>query len=363
MFVITVFSLPNNGASAINGYYLNKAELQYMAQSGRWELQSHGDLDHRLYDIPSATPTNGQLSTIHQEHFLSNKFWLPDEGRVETNAEYDKRVTQDLQTSKNILETDFGKPVTAFAYPFNDYGQNTANYPPALNDLSNIVPSIYDFAFYQIDPDREDPFNYRDSTYLIKRVEPVASWSGADLVRILDSSAPKPLPYKNSVLWSEWSGNWGAVTPEGTGLSLAARSTTTGSVALINGSKLWKNYSLTTMLNWKKGADVSLIARYQGDSKSFLSCAYSGNTIALQTHQAGTQVTLASKPYTLENKNSVKFSMSVNGSTATCSAYGTQVEAQVGDAFLHSGSAGVQVWDATYNNASVTLQSVVVLPL
>src|SRR5579872_3900847 len=119
MFVITGFSFPSGGKTST--FYLSQTELQYMVDSGRWDLESHGAEDHALYDVPAATSTNGILPTIHQEHFLSNKFWLPDQSRVETTDEFSARVTNDLTTSKDLLEKDFGKPVIGFAFPFNDY--------------------------------------------------------------------------------------------------------------------------------------------------------------------------------------------------------------------------------------------------
>ena len=71
MFVITKFSLEEKGGN----YYLSDKELKRMYLSGRWEIQSHGKDDHDFYKINA----NG-----NEGHFLSNKLWLDNENRLET---------------------------------------------------------------------------------------------------------------------------------------------------------------------------------------------------------------------------------------------------------------------------------------
>lgn len=346
MFAITGFSLPADNKNST--YYLSKSELHYMVGSGRWELESHGDQDHRAYDIGNS----------NDGHFLSDKFPLAS-GGFETTAQFDARVTNDLTASKDALERTFNIPVTAFAFPFNDYGQDSVNFPDALNRLSNIVPAVYTFAFYQVDTRREDPFNYGDAkTYMIKRIEPGNTWSGQYLASLLDDNGPKDLPYASNGDWSSWSGNWGTVKTRDGALSLAASSNTTGAAALLNGSRLWQNYTLTATVAWNRGADASLIARYQSDSKTFLSCAFSNNSITLEGHKNGVQTSLASAPYTGREGPGVVLSMSVDGSSVACRASGASVQADVSDSYLHSGDVGVQVWDSTPGAASLDVENV-----
>lgn len=363
MFVITGSSFPAQGKNTT--YYLSKTELEYMVNSGRWDLESHGAEDHRLYDIPAATSTDGVLPTIHDEHFLSNKFWLTSQTRVETDDEFSARVSDDLITAKSLLEKDFGKPVIAFAYPFNDYGQDSVNFPGSVDILAGIVPNIYEFAFYQVEPKREDPFNYPDQTdYKIKRIEPLASWTGQDLVKLLDSSETKYLPYEKSDFASDWNSNWGKVDPTANGLRLEATENTTGAAALLNGSEEWRNYSIDATVDWKNGSNISLISRYQSDSKTFLSCAFSKDHIVLEGHINGVQTTISSETYQfLEKDGAGLLSMSVKGRTASCSASGTILRAVTPEAFDHSGAAGIQIWDPAFNMAQADLTNVSIKPL
>lgn len=359
MFVITGFSLPDPSGKA-STFYLNRTELQYMVDSGRWELESHGAQDHKLYDVPSATSTNGVLATLPQEHFLTNKFWLQALTRVETDDEYTTRITNDLAQSRQTLENDFGKPVVAFAFPFNDYGQNTANFPEAQDALAGIVPSVYTFAFYQINPSKTDPFNYPDpDTYMIKRIEPTGAQSGKDLVTLLDQSAPKILPYESADFNGSWSGNWGVVESVGDALTLKASDTTTGAAALLNGSSRWHNYSMTATVNWQSGADISLIGRYVSDSKPFLTCAFSKDRIMIESHVNGEQKTLDSVPYTFTgDRANAMFAMSLKGTSVSCSAGGVSATAALDPSFDHAGSAGVQVWDPTEGAAQIELKQI-----
>lgn len=358
MFVITGFSLPEEETNST--FYLSKNELKYMKDSGRWELESHGDEDHRLYNVPGIISINGVLPTISDEHFLSNKFWLQSQGRVETTEEFRNRVAEDLWVSKAKLEKAFGKPITAFAYPFNEYGQNSVNFPESIDILSEVVKDYYTFAFYQVEKRREDFFNYPNpKEYRIKRLEPLASWDGQYLVKLLETAAPKNLPYHADQFKEEWVGNWGTVTFENGNLNLKARQDTTGSTALLTGSVLWENYALKTRVDWKTGSHISLVARYQNDSSAFLSCAFSENSITLKTHNHGTLETLAAIPYEFSgNKHDTELSMTVNGDRASCSIEGKTLRVNVPKSFVHGGSLGLQIWDAQVGVAEATVHEV-----
>ncbi len=359
MFVITGFSLPDDVKKTSN-FYLSKSELAFMADSGRWELESHGDEDHRLYDVPTASSTGDNLDVLPQNRFLSNKFWRTGDKRLETNNEYTKRVTDDLIFSKQKLENAFGKKVTAFAFPFNDYGQDTVNFADAKDILSNVVKAQFMYAFYQIDPSRDDPFNYADpNAYMVKRIEPVASWSGDDLRNMLNDSAPRPLPYTSDTFTTDWSSNWGKVTRSDNTLHLRSTPDTTGAAGLLNGSRLWHDYEMTISAKWNSGSHLSLISRYQTDSKSFLSCAFSTSTISLVAHINKEQQTIEATPYNYPTTTGTfEASMKVDGNRASCSAYGKTVSSAVKPSYVHSGSLGIQIWSAEPNAASLDVEKV-----
>jgi len=98
MHVITNRSF--SSGSKQETFHLSKEELKKMLDSNRWQMASHGRDDHDLIPIGP----NGQKG-----HFLSNKMWIEEEKRLESQAEYKKRIYQDLLASKkdnihNILK-------------------------------------------------------------------------------------------------------------------------------------------------------------------------------------------------------------------------------------------------------------------
>jgi peptidoglycan/xylan/chitin deacetylase (PgdA/CDA1 family) len=361
MFVITGLSLPNNGNRSVNDFYLSKTELAYMASSGRWELESHGNEDHRGYDIPSATSTGSALSVTPSQHFLSNLFWVPAQSRLETPAEFDARVTNDLITSKNLLEENFGTPVIGYAYPFNDFGQDTINYPESVDALARIVPSLYQYAFYQTWPGNGDTFNYPDSSgYLVKRIEPPPSWTGADLVGALKSGMAKSLPYPATSFSYGWLANWGDITPSMHTLALSAPSGITGAAAFLDGSESWRDYALTATANVSVGT-ISLIARHTGINSSYPVCAFSNDTIYLERHVGETQVTVAHEAY-VPPAGTRSIHMEVTGAYVSCSSSGVSVTGPVAD-ISPRGGAGVSLWDPTPGTANADITSFSAAPL
>src|SRR6185437_4598321 len=111
IFVATEDSLDD--PKTHNDYYLTKDELASMQASGRWEIGSHLRQVGGGFVPLDAKGANG--------NFLSNRTWLSDMGRLETNAEYAARVKDELAGGKERLTNAFGGPITAMSYPFGDY--------------------------------------------------------------------------------------------------------------------------------------------------------------------------------------------------------------------------------------------------
>jgi len=359
MYVITGFSLPDNGDKAINDFYLNKAELSYMAKSGRWELESHGDQDHRTYSVPTATSTAEASSTIANAHFLSSKFWMSEQNRVETDEEYKARVTNDLMHAKETLAQDFGRTVTTFAFPFSDIGETSVNVSQAQEMLSAIVPRIYRYAFYQVSPQHTDPFNMPNTdAFLVKRFEPQQDWSGADLVRLLEQMSPKSLPYQ-SVLEADWRGNWGQVQASGSALLMGAEPTTTGACALIAGSGLWDDYTASAEVRVTGGREVTLVARYQNDDNKIY-CTFLNDGVELVQYAGGLRRVLSGAHVSTAPifNGGATLSMSVVGTYASCSINGKIVAGTDAlDPRLRVGSAGLQTWDQRSGVADIAIRS------
>ena len=113
MFIVAKYSVEGN-----HRYYLNKAEINEMRATGRWEIGAHSYNGHVTIPIDSASNRNS---------FYGNKLWLNDENRLETDDEFYSRVGTDLIKAKNLVREEFNPELLAFALPFSDFGQYKSN--------------------------------------------------------------------------------------------------------------------------------------------------------------------------------------------------------------------------------------------
>ena len=120
MFVIT------DPVDRGNPFYLRWDEFRKMRDSGRWDLQLHAGAMHKMVRI-DAEGTQGAA--------YANRMWV--DGRLESFAAYERRVTNDLDLGMRRLRKELG-PVRAdlFAYPFSADGSWQTNDPriPAFLD-------------------------------------------------------------------------------------------------------------------------------------------------------------------------------------------------------------------------------------
>jgi len=358
MYVITGLSMPDSGNPL--SFYLNRDELQKMAASGRWKLESHGTDDHVLYDIT----VPGEPGT-RKGHFLSNKFYLTDQNRLESDEEFAARIQKDLSGAKKTLESVFGKPVSTFAYPYSDFGQNTLNFSGAQAIVSRIVPTLYSYAFYQNWPGEGDSYNYPNPNgFMAKRIEPGVDWSGKKLLEYLTIGHVRDLPYHAPPYGSEWAGSWGTITPSGAVLTLDANGEATGAAAFLNGSHLWKNYTYQATIHWKGGSDITLIGR-RAAKDDFVACVFGKNRILLEIHRASGQTPIERSGYTFSgDPANVELAMTARGNQIECGINGTTVvSGLISNPEFQQGGIGLQVWDQGKGAAHIEVKDVSVEPL
>ncbi len=92
-------------------YYLSWPEIDRMAASGRWDFQAHTHLSHRRAPVDAS----GRTGSV-----LANRVWLPGAGRLETEAEYRRRVREDLDSSLRAFRAHGLPAPRLFAYPFSE---------------------------------------------------------------------------------------------------------------------------------------------------------------------------------------------------------------------------------------------------
>jgi peptidoglycan/xylan/chitin deacetylase (PgdA/CDA1 family) len=152
-------------------YYLSWPEVEAMHASGRWSFGSHTDLGHG-YVVADSRGEEGP--------FLTNREWLPRQGRLETMDEYRTRVSGDLDRSIAMIEAHgLPRPVT-FAFPFS--AVESTNDP----QLGPVVEEIIERRFpAPVDNRTEGTLIEPGSSKPLSRVEVFHGTRAIDLLREL----------------------------------------------------------------------------------------------------------------------------------------------------------------------------------
>lgn len=122
-FQATVF-LIGGDVSHHQPYYLDWAEVEAMAKTGRWRFGSHTFEGHGLI----ASDNSGDVGP-----YLTNRMWLPQDDRLETMVEYRSRVSHDLDESVAEIERHGLPRPRIFAYPFS--ASSTPTNDPAIGPI------------------------------------------------------------------------------------------------------------------------------------------------------------------------------------------------------------------------------------
>ncbi|MEK7208768.1 MAG: polysaccharide deacetylase family protein [Patescibacteria group bacterium] len=345
MFVIT--------SRTTSPFYLSVRELDKMVKSGRWDLQSHGQDDHDFYPINS---------TDEKGHFLSNKLWFKDVGRLETSEEFRLRISNDLKESKKWLEERYGKPIVSYAYPFGDYGQNSLNFVEGVIPMiEEVARSIYPISFYQVWEGKGHAFNYPEPTeFMIKRISVKSDWTDVKLLSVLEKGSSKDLPYEDA--FSETSGlikTWGNLNIHNNAIFIGANASTTGSSLFLDGSYLWQNYVFKAGVNLTKGQTFSLTARYK-DDKNYVACSFSDKSIRVERFLNGERKVLSELKgnFVFLNKNR-EVGIGVYDSTVNCYVDGKiAMKGYHLDEHLDQGEIGFKTWDPQINNSELVIKSI-----
>lgn len=345
-FVISARSLINQRST----YYLTSDELVFAVDTGRWEIQSHGKDDHDYIDIDSKGSKGA---------FMSNKMWLQSFGRLETEDEFRERIYNDLSVAKKELENSLDIPITAYAFPFGDFGMNTVNFPGSEVIIKEVSKSIYKNSFYQTSYLDSDIFNYQDNDGFVKRIKGDSSYSGKELVSIFESNSPKTIPYEvelNESTVKVLKKNWGLLEAERNGVSISAGDKATSAFSTLAGSSLWKNYSFETKIDSRKGHALQIFGYYLSE-ENYYSCTLTPGYLRLQKKRDGVLETL--KEFKLE-KNFVEdidmnFGMDSSRIFA-CGINGMNYSSGVKiDEESSTGQIGYRVWDTAENTASAKI--------
>lgn len=264
MFVIT------NNFEKNSKYYLNDEELKNMIDTKRWEINSHGKNAHGYIQINE----NGDKG-----RYLSNKMWLED-GRLETENEYNERIIGDLVGSKNDIEGKFGVKVNSFALPAGDYGSKSSNFSQAKDYVLSALKSSYPLYFFQFRPEVDYGYyrtNYKDfldDPYFFRRIKITKNIDASNLVNIIRASENKDLPYEEKFNNEEdWISGWGEKNMSNNNFTIKNNSDGKSAGVYLDGAYLWQDYKFDASIQVIDGEKYSLEAM-TGDGKTFIGCSF-----------------------------------------------------------------------------------------
>jgi peptidoglycan/xylan/chitin deacetylase (PgdA/CDA1 family) len=285
-FKAVMFDVSGKQDNHNDPFFLTWADLAKMNDSGRWDIESHGWYSHTKIPIdPQGDEANP----------LTDRKYIASQGRLETFAEAEARITNDYQQNLLDLHNHFPKNnIYAFAVPYGDYGQKA-------NDFSNFPDAeVLNYGickeYYHLCMDvSEQPFNFPEHDPLhTQRLGIGAGWSGQDLMFALSRDFPKapqfnlnfaqarppalPTPYRLL----------GTMKQQPSGALLASADSSDGYINLDFGDINALNYTIKTTAQLVKGSSLNL-SFYKTDANDHLLFGVSDGEAQLQSVIGGKQ--------------------------------------------------------------------------
>ncbi|MEK6948117.1 MAG: polysaccharide deacetylase family protein [Nanoarchaeota archaeon] len=349
MFIISKQSIGSG-----TRYYLSKDEVDDMVKSGRWEIESHARDSHDYI----TTDISGRKG-----HFMSDKIWLSDESRLESDDEYRKRVHDEFVGAKAELESNFNVKVNAFAFPFGDFGQISINNPVSKDFVLKDALSVYsDGIFYQVWPNKGASYNYPDpAERSFKRITVLSSWSGKDLVDILKNGFNKDLPFRDDFTYNKgWTIVAGQDVIGKNNFALKSLNESNTTMAFLDGSYNFKDYSYNVKIEPFDSGSVSVIARFK-DDENYVSCDFALGSVKIRESVNGNSTLLSDQKFILSDSTHL-LGITVNKGNISCSVDNNKVTSADGiSESLANGGVGIKRWSNI--DSSLTIKEVDVEPI
>jgi spore germination protein YaaH/peptidoglycan/xylan/chitin deacetylase (PgdA/CDA1 family) len=340
-------------------FFLSWNDLLNMKNSGRWDIEVHGG---DQYHTSIVIDQNGNTG-----HFASNKEWLSEKNRLETDQEYKQRLISDITKAKSDLMQHLpGIRLVSFAYPYGDYGEEATNIDKdfAIRNNHDVIDEIFPITF-GFDGSYGDNFNFfyfkGTDPHLIKRLDVREALTADQLKGMLNIYINKHVPYN----LNKFDGNsinnllsvWGKSRFNNGSLQIFAASDSVGSQTIVTGTFYWLNYKFESDITIDSGQTGFLISRYK-DNDNYLACGIDGTDISLRQIVGGHDTLIKSTPYTKILGKNFHISVEVVGNTASCSVDGETVGLYRIDSALYMGGIGFKSWDPEKGKSSMTVHNI-----
>jgi len=178
-FQAVMFVDGRNASRNLPGY-ATWEELAGFHRSGRWDLQSHGDLASSRIVADSAG---------REGKFLVSRQWLDEQNRHETGEEWAGRIREEHRRMIAQMQQHLGYAPVAFAWPEGDYGQEAIpGFPETAGRNLELAGEFHQLAFHQDSHGMNLP---KQSPMRLNRLEPPQAWSGGELLQRLQNGQPQ----------------------------------------------------------------------------------------------------------------------------------------------------------------------------
>ncbi len=344
MFAISVHS-PHE-----SGYYLNEKELKEMSDSGRWDIQSHGGLNHDLYSIDK----KGKLGS-----YISDRLWLKKEKRLETKEEGIKRYYKDIKSARDYFKGITNKEIIGYAYPRGDFGQKEVNNPGAEKRVVSAAKKLYGISFYQ--PWNEFTYNYPHyNDFMARRIMVEPDWDATRLTTELDNANDKALPYIDRFDRNKgWMKRWGNMRVN-KNLTIAPDTATSGE-AMLNGSYLWRKYNVAGKYKLLKGQSFS-IKGYFKDDKNYMAAILDKDMVRIDEVVKGKEQNLVKKKIKYDmHKKAITVNWRLDGKTAALYINNRLLVSAPMNPSLKHGGITIQTWDPKIKTAKLEVSKLAVV--
>ena len=360
-YTAVIFPITKYSDEASNGgYYLSRDELKMVQSTGRWEIGSHSSEGHTKYEVD----TSGTLG-----NFFSNHLWIPEEDRAETRAEFEARINKDFKDSHAYLENLLDTPITSFAFPFGDFGQNQKDAREKIDVIESLAKSHYKLLFYQYSPGEYFtqmlPAKDESDSLLIRRIDLGNSVTSDELLAYLAHGNQKSLPFSDTFSSDAgWIQVWGDHAIQDGVLSMSAEDHQSGAATILDGTESWVDYTATMEVTSPNQTGILVWARFQNDDNN-AACNFGTDFVHIEETVDGEKNVL--KGVRMQDpipEGSFTLTTSVQGRVVTCSINGNEiVRTEFLDESLTRGGIGIKIWDETLGKSSIIVDSLEVAPV
>jgi len=297
--------IPTDALESWDESRLKERDIRKIGAMPQWSLASLG----RQAVNPLTTSETGAT-----DHFLSSRAWLAKDKRLETDAEFAKRLEDDyVKSAATMKSVNAGKPVSAYVYPFADDGNRHGADPLAHGINTELVATNYAMAFVPA----SNPYNAPGrNRYNLTRLRVDGDWSAAQVLAQLSNAAPLTEPVSGLGDETRWTLLNGARVGTGTLRMLDDQS------AWLKGSDLWTDARVEFDIDLAGDATATVHLRYV-DSQDGLRLTVVRNVIRLQEARNGRPVTLNTVP--IPSGGSLRLNWFVKGTRTWLAINGTPV--------------------------------------